>query len=226
MEVVKDFHLHIPEGKTIGLVGESGSGKTTLAMAMLRLVNSTGKIGFAGNRIDDLSKSEMRELRREMQVVFQDPFASLNPRMTVGQIISEGPRAHGIEIDVEAILKEVGLEPEMANRYPHEFSGGQRQRIGVARALAMKPKFIVLDEPTSALDLTVQTQVIELLKNLQKKYKISYLFITHDLRVMRAIAHEIAVMKEGRLVEFAPTEEIFKNPKEKYTKNLIEAAFV
>lgn len=224
--VVKNANLHIPEGKTIGLVGESGSGKTTLAMALLRLVKSEGQIGFHGNQIQDYAGEKLRELRQDLQVVFQDPFGSLNPRMTVEQIISEGLAAHNKTADIDEILEEVGLEAEMKNRYPHEFSGGQRQRIGIARALALKPKFIVLDEPTSALDLTVQSQIIDLLKTLQDKHKISYLFITHDLRVLKAIAHEIAVMKNGEIIEMAPTEQIFKKPSANYTKQLIEAAMI
>lgn len=225
-KAVDNISIGIPEGKTIGIVGESGSGKTTLGMALLRLNKSSGNIGFHGTKIHDYSTDKMRELRKKLQVVFQDPFASLNPRMTVKQIIEEGPKAHGLEVDIDEILDEVGLESEMQNRYPHEFSGGQRQRIGIARALALRPEFILLDEPTSALDLSVQSQIIDLLKHLQKKYKISYLFISHDLRVMRAIAHEIAIMQNGKIIEYAATEEIFDNPKHSYTKELIKAAFL
>ncbi len=227
IDAVKNAGIIVPEGKTIGIVGESGSGKTTLGMAILGLSRSktSGEIFFCGNRIDNLALKSMRPLRHEMQVVFQDPYASLNPRMTVGQIISEGPRAHSIPVDVEKVLGEVGLSAEMANRYPHEFSGGQRQRIGIARAIALNPKFILLDEPTSALDLSVQTQIIDLLKKLQKERKISYIFISHDLRVMKAIAHEIAVMKEGEIIEYGTTRRIFDHPANDYTKELIKAAF-
>jgi len=195
-------------------------------MGLLRLVKTTGQIGFMGTRIDEFSPARLREMRKKMQVVFQDPYASLNPRMTIRQIIEEGLRAHNMKADMAEILAEVGLSSDMADRYPHEFSGGQRQRIGIARALALKPKFILLDEPTSALDLSVQSQIIDLLKDLQKKHKISYIFISHDLRVMRAIAHDIAVMKNGEIIEFAETEKIFNNPQHEYTRKLIKAAFL
>lgn len=225
-KAVKDISLGIPEGKTIGIVGESGSGKTTLGMALLRLIDSTGNIGFHGTKINDYSKAEMRELRKKLQVVFQDPFASLNPRMTIRQIINEGPKAHGFEVDAEEILQEVGLPKNTVDRYPHEFSGGQRQRIGIARAIALRPEFILLDEPTSALDLSIQSEIVALLKNLQEKYKISYLFISHDLRVMRSIAHDIAVMQNGEIIEYATTKDIFDSPQQNYTKQLISAAFL
>ena len=225
-KAVKKISLKVPEGKTIGIVGESGSGKTTLALALLRLVKSTGKIILNGANIEEYNNKQMRPLRQNMQVVFQDPFASLNPRMTVEQIINEGLEAHNLKADIDEVLKEVGLEPEMKHRYPHEFSGGQRQRIGIARAIALNPKLIMLDEPTSALDLTVQTQIIDLLRKLQRERKISYIFITHDLRVMRAVAHEIAVMKDGHVVEYGTTKEIFENPQTEYTQKLIKAAFL
>ncbi len=226
VQAVKNVTLAVPLGKTIGIVGESGSGKTTLGMALLKLIKSSGLIVANGN---DLSKYDARQLRahrKKFQVVFQDPYSSLNPRMTVEQIIKEGLNAHGLKDNISQTLREVGLQPEMAARYPHEFSGGQRQRIGIARAIALDPKFILLDEPTSALDLSVQSQIIDLLKKLQTERGLSYIFISHDLRVMRALAHDIAVMKDGEIIEYAPTEEIFENPKSDYTKELIKASFI
>jgi microcin C transport system ATP-binding protein len=223
---VDGVSVSVAEGKTLGVVGESGSGKTTLGMAILRLVESSGQIGFAGTRIDKFSKSEMREYRKNMQVVFQDPFASLNPRMSVQEIIEEGPKAHEMQVDVAKLLEDVGLEAEMAQRYPHEFSGGQRQRICIARALSLRPKFILLDEPTSALDVLIESEIIELLKNLQKKYKISYIFVSHDLRAVKAIAHDVLVMQGGKMIEFGTSKEIFSKPKSEYTKRLIKAAFL
>ena len=223
---VDDISVSVAEGKTLGIVGESGSGKTTLGMAMLKLVESSGQIGFAGTRIDKFSKAQMREYRKNMQVVFQDPFASLNPRMTVQEIIQEGPHAHGLDVDVVQLLADVGLEAEMANRYPHEFSGGQRQRICIARALSLKPRFIMLDEPTSALDLSIESEIIDLLKDLQQKYRIAYIFVSHDLRAVRAIAHDVAVMRAGKIVEYAETDKLFEKPKTDYTKQLIAAAFL
>lgn len=229
---VDDVSLCLKEGQTLGIVGESGSGKTTLAMALLRLIKSTGSIVFNGVAIDPLHYKALRPLRKEMQVVFQDPFASLNPRMSVAQIIEEGLRAHHIYSTakermelIDQTLREVGIDPSFKHRYPHEFSGGQRQRISIARALVLKPKFIVLDEPTSALDLTVQKQIIELLKTLQKNYTLSLIFISHDLRVIRAISHYILVMKDGKIVEYGATQDIFNQPKEAYTKALLDAAF-
>ena len=226
IDAVKNVSLKIPSGKTIGIVGESGSGKTTLGMAMIRLIKSQGEIIFEGTNLSKLTARDLRAHRKNFQVVFQDPYASLNPRMNIEQIIREGTDAHNLKADISAILTEVGLEPNMATRYPHEFSGGQRQRIGIARALALNPKFILLDEPTSALDLSVQSQIIDLLKKLQSERGISYLFITHDLRVIRAIAHEIAVMRDGEVIEYAPTAEIFAMPKMEYTKELIKASFL
>jgi microcin C transport system ATP-binding protein len=223
---VDNVSVSVAEGKTLGIVGESGSGKTTLGMALLRLVESTGQIGFAGTRIDKFSKAQMREYRKNMQVVFQDPFASLNPRMTVQEIVQEGPHAHGIEADVEKLLADVGLDAEMAQRYPHEFSGGQRQRICIARALSLRPRFILLDEPTSALDVSIESEIIDLLKKLQQKYHISYIFVSHDLRAVRAIAHDVAVMQAGKIVEYGTAKEIFSKPKSAYTKKLIKAAFL
>ena len=225
-KAVDNISIKIPEGRTMGIVGASGSGKTTLALGLMRLIKSEGQVVFAGKHIENLSPKQMRHLRADMQIVFQDPYASLNPRMTVEQIISEGLRAHNIEADIGAILEEVGLPREMLERFPHEFSGGQRQRIGIARAIALNPKFILLDEPTSALDLTVQSQIIDLLKKLQRERHITYIFITHDLRVMRAIAHDILVMKEGHIIEQGHTRQIFAHPKHEYTKQLIEAALL
>ena len=201
---VTDVSLSLRAGETLGIVGESGSGKTTLALAILRLIDSEGPIVFEGRRIDGLKRGEMRPLRREMQIVFQDPFGSLSPRLSVGEIIAEGLGVHGIGKDdderdaiVVETLKEVGLDPETRHRYPHEFSGGQRQRIAIARALILKPKLIVLDEPTSALDMSVQAQIVDLLRDLQQRHGLAYLFISHDLRVVRAMSHRVLVLKGG-----------------------------
>lgn len=231
IHAVKDVSLVLKAGQTLGIVGESGSGKTTLAMALLRLIKSKGLIVFNGTPIHTLHHKDLRPLRKEMQVVFQDPFASLNPRMSVAQIIGEGLKAHHIgrakdrDAMIDSALQEVGIDPAMRDRYPHEFSGGQRQRISIARALVLKPKFIVLDEPTSALDLTVQKQIIELLRYIQDKHRLSLIFISHDLRVIRAISHHIIVMKQGSIVEYGKTHDIFTYPQEVYTKTLIQAAF-
>jgi microcin C transport system ATP-binding protein len=232
VHAVKDISIDVKEGQTIGLVGESGSGKTTFGLAVLRLVSSQGSIEFQGQEIQGLKSKETRPLRKEMQIIFQDPFASLNPRLTVGQILDEGLQIHEslsskAERDdrIGESLVEVGLERDMIRRYPHEFSGGQRQRICIARALILKPRFLILDEPTSALDMSVQTQVLDLLKELQNRYNLAYLFISHDLRVVRAISHEIMVIKDGALVEYGTAEEIFENPQDVYTKRLLDAAF-
>ena len=232
IKAVDGITLNLKRGHTLGIVGESGSGKSTLGRALLRLERSSGDIVFQGANIQGLTFKEMRPLRREMQVVFQDPFGSLSPRLSVGQIIEEGLLVHGMGGDyderralVGEALKEVGLEPEMQDRYPHEFSGGQRQRIAIARALVLKPKFIVLDEPTSALDMSVQAQIVELLRGLQKKHDLAYLFISHDLKVVRAVSHEIAVMKDGRVVEHGPAQQIMETPMQPYTKALMAAAF-
>lgn len=231
VDAVKNASLNLKQGETLGIVGESGSGKTTLAMAILRLISSSGKINFMGKRLDLIKGEEMRMLRRSIQIVFQDPFASLNPRMSVAQIVSEGLRAHNIRASEDeqdkmicAALKEVGLDEEVRHRYPHEFSGGQRQRIAIARALVLNPKLIILDEPTSALDVIVQAQVLELLKNLQASRKISYIFISHDLGVVKSISHKIIVMKNGDIVEEGATSEIFGNPANEYTRTLIAAS--
>jgi microcin C transport system ATP-binding protein len=224
--------LSVREGMTLGIVGESGSGKTTLALALLRLIKSKGRIVFLGRAIDPLGTAAIRPLRKKMQVVFQDPYASLSPRLTIAEIIAEGMDVHEPQLAtaergarVDAILKEVGLTPEMKTRYPHEFSGGQRQRIAIARAMILKPALVVLDEPTSALDLSIQAQIIALLKDLQAKHQLSFVFISHDLRVVKALAHEIAVMKDGKIVERGPADKIFTSPQESYTKALIDAAF-
>jgi oligopeptide transport system ATP-binding protein len=220
------------EGQTIGIVGESGSGKTTLGRALLRLLPSRGQIRFAGRDIQDWNLRQMRPLRRELQLVFQDPFGSLSPRMTVGEIVSEGLLVHEPELSAKErqrragqVLEEVQLEPQVRNRFPHEFSGGQRQRIAIARALILKPKVIVLDEPTSALDRSVQKQIVELLRELQRTHGLSYIFISHDLAVVRAMADEVIVMKDGRAVEQGPAEAIFGAPRESYTRALMTAAF-
>jgi microcin C transport system ATP-binding protein len=218
-------------GETLGIVGESGSGKTTLALAILRLTQSEGAITFQGNRIDTLQGRAMRPLRRDMQVVFQDPFGSLSPRMTAQEIIAEGLGVHGVEPGrdrrqmVADIMGEVGLDPATMHRYPHEFSGGQRQRIAIARAMILKPKLVLLDEPTSALDMTVQVQIVQLLRDLQRRYGLAYLFISHDLRVIRALAHRVMVMKNGDVVEAGDTRAVFDAPQTEYTRTLMTAAF-
>jgi oligopeptide transport system ATP-binding protein len=218
------------EGQTIGIVGESGSGKSTLGRALLRLLPSEGHVGYIGHELPT-DAAAMRPLRRELQLVFQDPFGSLSPRMTVGRIITEGLLIHEPAISTRerdaraaAALREVGLDADMRNRYPHEFSGGQRQRIAIARTMILKPKVIVLDEPTSALDRSVQKSIVDLLRNLQSAHGLSYLFISHDLAVVRALSDYIIVMKEGRIVEEGPTEAVFDHPREDYTRTLMAAA--
>ena len=232
IKAVDDIDLQLRAGHTVGLVGESGSGKTTLALALLRLQSSTGQIEFAGKRIDQRGFASLRPLRREMQIVFQDPFSSLNPRFTIERIIAEGLEIHAIGGDaqgrrdlVQQSLQEVGLEADMLNRYPHEFSGGQRQRIAIARAMVLKPRLLVLDEPTSALDRTVQAQIVDLLRDLQQRYQLAYLFISHDLQVVRALADELIVMRAGRVVERGDAESVFANPQQAYTRSLMAAAF-
>jgi oligopeptide transport system ATP-binding protein len=231
LKAVDRINVLLRKRQTIGIVGESGSGKSTLGRALLRLTPSEGIVRFGNKDISNATKEQMRPLRRELQLVFQDPFGSLSPRMTVGQIITEGllvhePHLSRKERDQRAIeaLKEVGLDPIMRNRYPHEFSGGQRQRIAIARTMILKPKVVVLDEPTSALDRSVQKQIVELLRKLQIDHDLSYLFISHDLSVVRAMADYIIVMKQGKIVEEGPTDEIFDNPQELYTKTLMAAA--
>ena len=224
-----DFKLR--QGETLGIVGESGSGKTTLGLALLKLTRSEGEISFRGHRTDTLNQHQFRPYRRALQIVFQDPYGSLSPRMSVAEIIAEGLDIHAIgsrqERDerIVAALHDVGLDPAVRHRYPHEFSGGQRQRIAIARALVLHPDVIVLDEPTSALDRTVQHQIIDLLRELQRKYRLSYLFISHDLAVVRALSHNLIVLKNGRIVEQGPAEELFERPSHPYTRQLMEAAF-
>ncbi len=231
VKAVDDINITAREGQTIGVVGESGSGKTTLGLGLLRLLKADGTIVFEGNDISSASQKELLPLREDMQVVFQDPFGSLSPRLSVAQIIGEGLEIHRKDLspaerDAEVVraLQDVDMDPETRHRYPHEFSGGQRQRISIARALALRPKFIVLDEPTSALDLSVQAQIVDLLRALQKEYKISYIFISHDLRVVKAMAHDLIVMKDGKVVESGSAKDIFDNPQEEYTKALLAAA--
>jgi microcin C transport system ATP-binding protein len=231
-KAVDDISFSIRQGETLGVVGESGSGKTTLAMALLRLQECQGHIKLSGTNIDGLSNRALRPYRREMQVVFQDPFGSLSPRMSIAQIIGEGVALHGIakkktdiEKHVTEALMEVGLNPSVKDRYPHEFSGGQRQRIAIARALVMRPKLLVLDEPTSALDRAVQAEIIELLRKLQNTHHLAYLFISHDLKVVRAMSHRIYVMLNGQVVEQGETKKIFTNPQHPYTQKLLSAAF-
>ena len=221
----------VRSGQTLGVVGESGSGKTTLGLALLRLIRSEGPIVYMGKEIDGYNTAMMRPLRKEMQIVFQDPFGSLSPRLSIQQIVEEGLTVQGKDLNYEErreivarALTEVGLDPSTMDRYPHEFSGGQRQRIAIARALALEPKFIMLDEPTSALDMSVQAQIVDLLRNLQQKHNLAYLFISHDLKVVRALANEVIVIRNGVMVESGPTADVFSNPQTDYTKALIAAA--
>jgi microcin C transport system ATP-binding protein len=232
IKAVDGIDLAVKEGQTLGVVGESGSGKTTLGLALLRLVSSKGPIVYLGDRIDGFDSKRMRPLRRHMQIVFQDPYGSLSPRLSVGQIIEEGlsiqnPGLTSAERDqrVTRALKEVGLDPSCRDRYPHEFSGGQRQRIAIARALVLEPKFLILDEPTSALDVSVQAQIVDLLRELQRRHKLAYLFISHDLKVVRALANSIIVLRHGKVVEQGPARTVFSKPKTDYTKALLAAAF-
>ena len=232
IKAVDGLSLKLRAGETLAVVGESGSGKTTLGLALLRLISSRGRIAYVGNRIDQLNSRAMRPLRKEMQVVFQDPYGSLSPRLSVGQIIEEGLTIQKPSMGpderrarVGAALKEVGLEADGQDRYPHEFSGGQRQRIAIARAMVLEPKFVLLDEPTSALDMSVQAQIVDLLRDLQKRHDLAYLFISHDLKVVRALSNYVVVLKNGKVVEEGPSEEVFANPRETYTKALLAAAF-
>ncbi|MEL6267486.1 MAG: ATP-binding cassette domain-containing protein, partial [Pseudomonadota bacterium] len=231
VKAVTDIDLTLREGETLGIVGESGSGKTTLALALMRLIGSEGRIAFLGREIHALPKRELRALRRDMQVVFQDPYGSLSPRMSVAEIIAEGLGVHGLQGDaatpreaVAQVMAETGLDPATMDRYPHEFSGGQRQRIAIARAMILKPRFVVLDEPTSALDMTVQVQIVDLLRDLQRRYGLGYLFISHDLRVVRAMAHRVIVMRQGEVVEAGTADTIFDAPRTDYARELIAAA--
>ncbi|MDD5759355.1 MAG: dipeptide ABC transporter ATP-binding protein [Desulfobulbaceae bacterium] len=233
IRAVDQVNINIRQGTTFGIVGESGSGKSTLGLALLRLIKASGEIHFNAVDLRRCSAKELRQRRRDMQVVFQDPFSSLSPRQTIGQIVSEGLWVHEptmgtseVAARVKQGLREVGLDPEMVRRYPHEFSGGQRQRIAIARAIVLKPKFLMLDEPTSALDMTIQAQIIELLRELQGKYQMTYLFISHDLRVMRALADDLAVMQKGKIVEQGRADAIFADPKHPYTKALLAAALL
>jgi microcin C transport system ATP-binding protein len=232
IKAVDGIALEVKEGQTLGVVGESGSGKTTLGLAILRLVSSEGPIIYLGDRIDGYESKRMRPLRRHMQIVFQDPYGSLSPRLSVGQIIEEGlaiqnPALTRAERDqrVARALNEVGLDPAVRDRYPHEFSGGQRQRIAIARARVLEPKFLILDEPTSALDVSVQAQIVDLLRDLQRRHKLAYLFISHDLKVIRALANSIIVLRHGKVVEQGPARTVFASPKTDYTKALLAAAF-
>ncbi|RBP11177.1 microcin C transport system ATP-binding protein [Roseiarcus fermentans] len=232
VKAVDGVSLAVREGQTVGVVGESGSGKTTLGLAILRLIRSEGAIAYCGRPIEKLTAREMRPLRRDMQVVFQDPFGSLSPRMSVAEIVEEGLIAQGTKLNAaerrrvaEQALGDTGLDSSTLDRYPHEFSGGQRQRIAIARAMALDPKFVVLDEPTSALDMTIQAQIVDLLRDLQKRRKLAYLFISHDLRVVRALASEIIVMRRGKVVESGEARAIFAAPQSDYTRALFAAAF-
>jgi microcin C transport system ATP-binding protein len=230
VKAVNEASIAVRAGETVGIVGESGSGKTTLALAIMRLIQSEGRITYRGEDVRKWSTRELRRLRSEMQIVFQDPFGSLSPRMTCEQIIAEGLQVHGAPDDrphrahVAEVMAEVGLNPAMMHRYPHEFSGGQRQRIAIARAMVLRPRLVVLDEPTSALDMTVQVQIVELLRDLQRKYDLAYLFISHDLKVVRAMSHKVIVMKQGDVVEYGSAAEVFDAPKTEYTRTLLAAA--
>jgi microcin C transport system ATP-binding protein len=232
VKAVDGLSLKLRAGETIGVVGESGSGKTTLGLALLRLISSQGPIAYMGKSIDGLTSTAMRPLRREMQVVFQDPYGSLSPRLSVSQIVEEGLAIQHPYLSYEerrarvgAALKEVGLDPDGQDRYPHEFSGGQRQRIAIARAMVLEPKLVLLDEPTSALDMSVQAQIVDLLRDLQRRHDLAYLFISHDLKVVRALSNYVVVMKSGKVVEEGPAADIFDRPREAYTRALLAAAF-
>jgi len=226
-----DVSVSLSTGETLGVVGESGSGKTTLALALMRLIASEGRISFEGRDIHLLKGRDLRALRRDMQIVFQDPYGSLSPRMSIAEIIAEGLGVHGLRgafskrDAVAAAMTETGLDPATMDRYPHEFSGGQRQRIAIARAMILKPKFVVLDEPTSALDMTVQVQIVDLLRDLQRKHALGYLFISHDLRVVRAMSHKMIVMRDGKVVESGTADQVFDAPKTDYVRALMAAAF-
>ncbi|WPZ22113.1 ABC transporter ATP-binding protein [Sulfitobacter faviae] len=230
VKAVNDTSLSIRAGETLGIVGESGSGKTTAALAIMRLIGSEGEVTFRGEDLRKWSTKKLRRLRADMQIVFQDPFGSLSPRMTCFQIISEGLAIHNIDKGrdkrelVAEVMTEVGLDPATMDRYPHEFSGGQRQRIAIARAMVLRPKLLVLDEPTSALDMTVQVQIVDLLRDLQAKYGLAYLFISHDLKVVRAMSHKVMVMKRGDVVEYGDVDALYDNPQTEYTRNLLQAA--
>src|SRR5690606_6190283 len=232
VKAVNAAAISVRAGETLGIVGVSGSGKTTLALGLMRLIESEGPILYLGQDISAWPARDLRKLRRDMQIVFQDPYGSLSPRMTAEQIIAEGLSVHGLDEGrepralVAEIMTEVGLDPATMARYPHEFSGGQRQRIAIARAMILNPKLVVLDEPTSALDMTVQVQIVELLRRLQHRHGLAFLFISHDLRVVRAMAHQIMVMRAGEVVEQGLTDAVFSNPQTEYTRQLIQAAFL
>ncbi len=230
VKAVDDVSFEIYAGKTLGLVGESGSGKSTTGYSVLQLLKPTsGSVSFLGQELTRLKKDELRRMRREMQIVFQDPYASLNPRMTVGNIVGEPLLVHKVgnrkrrRKTVEELLEVVGFNPDFVNRYPHEFSGGQRQRIGIARALALNPRLIVCDEPVSALDVSIQAQILNLLKDLQDEFGLAYLFVAHDLAVVRAVSDDIAVMNKGKIVEAGHSEQVYNNPRDEYTKALLAA---
>ncbi|MBA54751.1 MAG: microcin ABC transporter ATP-binding protein [Pseudomonadales bacterium] len=231
IKAVDDISFTIKKGYTLGIVGESGSGKTTLVQALLKLIESKGSIRFNAQELEHLNTQQVRPLRKRMQIVFQDPFSSLSPRMSIEEIVAEGLNIHNIgskkerEAKVINALQEVGLDPEMRHRFPHEFSGGQRQRIAIARALILEPELIVLDEPTSALDRSIQAQLMDLLRSLQQKHGFSYLFISHDLKVVKTIAHDVLVLKQGKALEYGPADAIFSSPQNEYTKELINSAF-
>ncbi|WP_171177552.1 ABC transporter ATP-binding protein [Ruegeria sp. HKCCD8929] len=230
VKAVNDATITVRAGETLGIVGESGSGKTTMALALMRLISSEGEITFRGQDVRDWSTRELRRLRKDMQIVFQDPFGSLSPRMTCMQIIAEGLAIHKVDPHraprelVAEVMTEVGLDPAAMDRYPHEFSGGQRQRIAIARAMVLRPKLLVLDEPTSALDMTVQVQIVDLLRDLQRKYGLAYLFISHDLKVVRAMSHQVIVMRQGDVVEMGAADDLFENARTDYTRELVAAA--
>ena len=232
VRAVDGVTLTVREGHTVGVVGESGSGKTTLGLALLRLLSSQGGVAFKGETIQGLGSGALRPLRREMQIVFQDPYGSLSPRLSVGQIVEEGLKVHDLGASAEereamiiAALQEVGLDPASRHRYPHEFSGGQRQRVAIARAMVLKPRFVVLDEPTSALDMSVQAQIVDLLRDLQERHRLAYMFISHDLKVVRALADEVIVLRNGQVMEHGPAQKIFETPDHPYTQALMKAAF-
>ncbi len=231
IKAVDEISFSIKRGETLGVVGESGSGKSTLGLAALRLLGSEGGLVFDGQDISNFHSKRMRPLRSKMQIVFQDPYASLSPRMSVGEIIGEGLALHRRDLSKEerdalvvTALREVRMDPETRHRYPHEFSGGQRQRIAIARAMVLSPEFVVLDEPTSALDVSVQAEIVDLLRDLQARHTLSYMFISHDLRVVRAMSHSILVMKDGKVIEHGPAKAVFENPQQDYTKALFDAA--
>jgi oligopeptide transport system ATP-binding protein len=230
VKAVDGVSFEIAEGRTLGLVGESGSGKSTTGYCVLQLIKPTaGSIRFQGKELTELGREQMRKMRRELQIVFQDPYSSLDPRMTVGDIVAEPLEVHGVggrrdrRARVRELLDVVGFNPDYSNRYPHEFSGGQRQRVGVARALALNPSLIVCDEPVSALDVSIQAQILNLLKDLQRDFGLTYLFISHDLAVVRSMSDDIAVMKDGKIVEAGTADEVYENPKHEYTRTLLTA---